>query len=136
MKVAVVFLTVFAVAISANQLPENERQSLKRIYEQCQSNSDTKVDEDLLRKLSENNDNRQVGAHLLCISVGVGLQKQNGQLDKNIIRNKISLVTQDKTRVDDLVTKCAVQKETPEKTAVKMLNCLDQNNVKYIHVNQ
>ncbi|KAJ8932146.1 hypothetical protein NQ314_014930 [Rhamnusium bicolor] len=136
MKVAVVVLMVFAVAIAANQLPENERQSLKRIYDHCQSNSETKVDEDLLRKLSQNTDNQQVGAHMLCVSVGAGLQKQNGQLDKNIIKNKISLVIEDKSRVDDLVTKCAVQKETPEKTAVKMFTCFDQNNVKYYHVNQ
>ncbi|KAJ8932141.1 hypothetical protein NQ314_014925 [Rhamnusium bicolor] len=118
----------------ANQLPENEKQSLKRIHDHCQSNSATNVDEDLLRKLPQNIDNPQVGAHMLCMSVGAGLQKQNGQLDKDAIKNKISVVTQDKSLVDGLVTKCAVQKETPEKTAVTMWTCFVKNNVNYIHV--
>ncbi|KAJ8932139.1 hypothetical protein NQ314_014923 [Rhamnusium bicolor] len=134
MKSAVVLLTVLVVGILANKLPENEKQNLKRIHEQCQSDSKTKVDEDLLRKFTQNTDNQQVGAHMLCMSVAAGLQKQNGQFDKNTIKNKISLVIEDKSRVDGLVTKCAVQKETPEKTAVGMWTCFIQNNVNYVHV--
>ncbi|KAJ8932144.1 hypothetical protein NQ314_014928 [Rhamnusium bicolor] len=75
MKTAFVFMCVIIGAFAANLL-EIEEHKLHHIHEECQSNPATYADDELLKNLSENLDNPQVGAHMLCESVKVGLQKQ------------------------------------------------------------
>ncbi|KAJ8932143.1 hypothetical protein NQ314_014927 [Rhamnusium bicolor] len=91
------------------------------------------VDHELLHNLSQNLDNPQVGAHMLCESVKVGLQKENGDLDLAVIKSKISLSVSDKAKVDRLVRECAVKKNTAKKTAINLFMCLDKDGVTYFH---
>nr|UTN00818.1 odorant binding protein [Semanotus bifasciatus] len=106
---------------------------LHHIHDACQADPATSVNHELLHNLSENLDNPQVGAHMLCESKGVGLQKPDGELDPEIIRSKISLSVKDAAKVDRLVKECAIKKRTPEETAVNLFMCLDENGVTYFH---
>ncbi|KAJ8924145.1 hypothetical protein NQ315_006929 [Exocentrus adspersus] len=117
---------------AASQLDLEEKE-LHEIHDRCQSDPATYVDHELLHHLADNIDNPQVGAHMLCESKAVGLQKPNGELDLKVIRHKISLSVSDKDKVDRLVRECAVKKDIPEKTAVNLFMCLDKDGVTYFH---
>ncbi|KAJ8932136.1 hypothetical protein NQ314_014920 [Rhamnusium bicolor] len=132
MRTVFVFACVIVGALAVSTL-EAEEDKLKRIHDECQSNPATYVDHELLHNLSQNLDNPQVGAHMLCESVKVGLQKENGDLDLAVIKSKISLSVSDKAKVDRLVRECAVKKNTAEKTAINLFMCLDKDGVTYFH---
>nr|UYS88370.1 odorant binding protein 18 [Aromia bungii] len=132
MKAVLVFLCAIATTLAQNLLLVEE-QKLHHIHDACQANPATNADHHLLHDLSANLDNPVVGAHMLCESKGVGLQKENGQLDIETIRNKISLTITDTARVDRLVKECAIPKKSPEKTAIHLFMCLDRNGVTYFH---
>nr|ADD82417.1 minus-C odorant binding protein 4 [Batocera horsfieldi] len=131
MKTAFVFACVVVAALAAS-LSEEEKK-LQEIHDKCQADPATYVDHELLHNLSANIDNPKVGAHMLCESKAVGLQKPNGELDLNVIKQKISLTVSDKAKVERLVKECAVKKQTPEKTAVNLFMCLDKDGVTYFH---
>ncbi|KAJ8955666.1 hypothetical protein NQ318_008535 [Aromia moschata] len=132
MKTVIVFLCATAV-VRAQNLLLVEEQKLHHIHDACQANPATYADHDLLHDLAANLDNPQVGAHMLCESKGVGLQKPNGQLDIDTIRSKISLTVTDTAKVDKLIKECAIPKNSPEKTAIHLFMCLDRNGVTYFH---
>ncbi|KAJ8932135.1 hypothetical protein NQ314_014916 [Rhamnusium bicolor] len=116
-----------------NHLPENEKVNLKKVHDSCQANPATYVDEDILRKLNDNINHKQAGIHMLCMSVKAGLQKANGDLDIGVIRSKIDTVLDDKSKVEGFVSKCAVKKESPQKTAVLLWLCFVLNDIPYFH---
>nr|UTN00817.1 odorant binding protein [Semanotus bifasciatus] len=132
MKTALVFLCA-AAGVFAQNLLLVEEQQLHHIHDACQANPATRADHNLLHDLSANLDNPQVGVHMLCESKGVGLQNENGKLEKEVIRSKISLSIADPGIVDHLVEECAVPKNTPEKTAINLFMCFDRNGVTYFH---
>ncbi|KAJ8924170.1 hypothetical protein NQ315_006954 [Exocentrus adspersus] len=132
MKTVFVFLCGIA-AVMAQNLIIVEEQMLHHIHDECQSDPATYVDHELLHDLAANIDNPQLGAHMLCESTKVGLQKENGQLDVDTIKSKIGLSITDTAKVEALVKECAVQKNTPEKTAINLFLCLDKKGVTYFH---
>ncbi|XP_018574932.1 uncharacterized protein LOC108913792 [Anoplophora glabripennis] len=134
MKTVFVFLCVI-VGILAQDKPKliAEEQMLEHIHDECQADPKTFADHDLLHNLAANIDNPQVGAHMLCESTKVGLQKENGELDIETIKSKIGLSVDDPNRVEFLVKECAIKKNTPEKTAINLFMCLDKNGVTYFH---
>nr|ALR72494.1 odorant binding protein [Colaphellus bowringi] len=131
MKTGLILLCV-VVAVLAGQLPEDEKERLRQVHLSCQADSKTYCDEDLLRKLGDNVNNPQVGIHMLCMSVKAGLQERNGDLNRSFIKSRIALVTE-QAKVDGYVQKCAVKKETPEKTAAMLWLCFVQNGINYYH---
>ncbi|XP_018565051.1 uncharacterized protein LOC108906310 isoform X1 [Anoplophora glabripennis] len=133
MKTLFVFLCVAILGALAHHLPETEMRKLKEVHDSCQANPTTHVDEKLLKKLKENVEDKKVGTHLLCMAVKVGLLTQDGDLMKNVIRDKIVIATHDVSKVDEVLKKCAVKRETPEKTAIQMLVCFIDNGVHYHH---
>ncbi|KAJ8955669.1 hypothetical protein NQ318_008538 [Aromia moschata] len=113
---------------------KRKKQKLKDIHFACQDDPTTHDDEEKLRKLSENLDDPKTGAHMLCMTVKAGLQRENGQLDREVIRSKVALVTHDQATVDGLVEKCAVNQESAERTAVKLILCFVENNIHYYYL--
>nr|XP_023026444.1 B1 protein-like [Leptinotarsa decemlineata] len=132
MKTILIFFCV-AIAAMAHQITPEEKERLRQVYLACQADPKTYCDEDLLKKFGENAENKQVGIHMLCMSVNAGLQTKEGDLLKDFIRTRIDMVTHDKSKVDEYLEKCAVLKETPEKTAVQLWLCFIKNDIKYYH---
>ncbi|XP_018565034.1 uncharacterized protein LOC108906293 [Anoplophora glabripennis] len=128
---AVILCSVFAVALA--QLPDSERIHLKQVHDSCQADPKTYADESRLKQLNKYIDDNVVGTHMLCMSRKAGLQKANGDLDVGVIRQKIDLVTADKSKVDGLVKKCAVVNGNPKRTANLLWLCFVQNNIDYLH---
>ncbi|KAJ8932145.1 hypothetical protein NQ314_014929 [Rhamnusium bicolor] len=132
MKVVFVFLCAI-VGILAQNILVVEELKLQHIHDECQADPATYVDHELLHDLAANIDNPQVGAHMLCESTKVGLQTENGDLDFEMIKSKIALTVKDEEKVNFLVGECAIQKKTPQKTAINLFMCLDKNGVTYFH---
>nr|AXO78391.1 odorant binding protein 13 [Xylotrechus quadripes]QHI06947.1 odorant-binding protein 1 [Helopeltis theivora] len=125
-------LVAFIVgAVTAGTLPASEQQFVNQVHAHCQSNPKTFVDENLLKNLSANKDNAQVGVHMLCMSKGAGLQGQNGEINKGAVQSKVALVIRDSSKVNEIVNKCAVKTGSWESTAVSMWLCLNKNQVPY-----
>nr|QUP79514.1 odorant binding protein 21 [Monochamus saltuarius] len=132
MRTTLVFVCVIIGALAETHL-EEEKEQLHEIHEKCQANPATYADDKLLENLSQNLDNPQVQAHMLCESTKVGLQCKNGHLNIKTIKKKVALCVEDEKEVDRLVKECAIQKDTPGKTAVYLFMCLDKNGVTYFH---
>nr|AXO78389.1 odorant binding protein 11 [Xylotrechus quadripes] len=133
MKVVLFFLCVAIFESMAHHLPEDEKLKLKQIHESCQADPATYADENKLKRLSEFIDDEQVGTHMLCMSIKEGLQDEDGDLDEDLIRSKVALVTHDQSKVDDYVKKCAIEADNPEKTAILLVLCFVNNNIHYYH---
>nr|AIX97026.1 odorant-binding protein 11 [Monochamus alternatus] len=135
MKPVIVFVCVILGAwyVQAANIVLVEEQKLHHLHDACQEDPATYADHELLHHLAENIDNPQVGAHMLCESTKVGLQKENGELDLETIKNKVALSVSDSDKVDRLVRECAIKKKSPEKTAIHLFMCLDNNGVTYFH---
>nr|QUP79521.1 odorant binding protein 28 [Monochamus saltuarius] len=131
MKAVLVLCVVVAGALA--QLPNSERIFLKQVHDSCQADRATYADESRLKQLNKYIDDAVVGNHMLCMSKKAGLQKGNGDLDIGVIKQKIALVTADKSKVDGLVKKCAVVNGNPQKTANLLWLCFVQNNIDYLH---
>nr|AXO78393.1 odorant binding protein 15 [Xylotrechus quadripes] len=133
MKPVLVFLCAIVVGITGQNRRIVEEQNLHHIHDACQADPATNADHELLHNLAANIDNPQVGAHMLCESKGVGLQKPNGELDPETIRSKLTVFIDDPAKVDKLIKECAIQKNTPEKTAIYLFMCMDKEGVTYFH---
>nr|UYS88364.1 odorant binding protein 12 [Aromia bungii] len=130
MKTIVFFGAILSVAFAAT-LPANEQQAINKVHKNCQSNPSTYVDESKLKDLATYGQEPQVGVHMLCMSKGSGVQNQSGQLDKGVVKSKVLLVIKDQGKANEITNKCAVSKDTPEKTAVAVYLCLNQNSVPF-----
>nr|APC94200.1 odorant-binding protein 2 [Pyrrhalta maculicollis] len=135
MKTIFVLTCIVAVALAKNlpNLPENERVKLAQVHQSCQSDPKTYCDENKLRNLVNNIDDPVVGTHMLCMAVKAGLIKSNGDFDLETMKNKISLVIDDQSKVDGLVKKCSHKTENSGKTANLMWVCFVQNDIQYYH---
>lgn len=112
-------------------MPPEERSKLREVHATCQSDPATYVEEAKVKDMDQYADDFQLGVHLLCMAVKLGCATEKGLIDRDVLRNKIHLVTPDKSKVDALLEKCAVQQETPEKTAVFVCLCFKRNGVQY-----
>lgn len=106
---------------------------LKHVHDSCQANRRTYCDEDLLRNLVANQNDRQVGIHMLCMAEKSGLMGHDGGLKLGTIKEKIGLGAPPGSSVDQLVNKCARTKHTAEQTAVQLFICFVQNDIHYYH---
>lgn len=114
-------------------MPENEVNNLKQVHDACQADRLTYCDEDILRKLVANQNDKQAGIHMLCMAEKAGLVQHNGSLNVDTIKNKIALGAKPGASVDGLVTKCARSKDSAESTAVQLWICFVQNDIHYYH---
>lgn len=86
-----------------------------------------------MRNLVENQFNKQVGIHMLCMAEKAGLMKHNGRLNEDTIIDKIVLGAKSGALITSLTSQCAQSKETPEATAVQLWLCFVQRNIHYYH---
>lgn len=114
------------------RLPENEVRHLKQVHDACQADRRTYCDESILKRLVDNQNDKQVGIHMLCMAERAGLMR-NGYLNNEVIRTKVSLGAKERSTVDGLVRKCAQSQGNPEATAVQLWICFVQNDIHYYH---
>ncbi|KAJ8970110.1 hypothetical protein NQ317_019656 [Molorchus minor] len=111
--------------LMAYGLTDEEKQRVRDIHRECQSDPATHADEDLLKKAynGEHVESKSIGAHILCMSKKIKFQNENGDIDKKAVRKQLSKLISDETKLDEVVEKCGVQKTTPEETAQDIMKC-------------
>lgn len=115
-------------------MPESEKIFLKQVHENCQSNPTTHAEENLMRHMAQNSHNPKLMAHMLCMAQGTGMMSHDGVLNMRVIKTKMAMVMHDEHLIDNMMTKCAIQKEEPMTTSMDMWMCFMRNNIGYMHV--
>lgn len=123
----------FCFHFQSFRLPHIEVRKLQQVHDSCQADRKTHCDEDILRNLVANQNDRQAGIHMLCMAEKAGLMEHNGSLNVDVIKKKIALGAEHGTSVDALVTRCARSKNTAESTAIQMWICFVKNDIHYYH---
>nr|WJJ63266.1 odorant binding protein 8 [Pachyrhinus yasumatsui] len=127
MKVVFVF-SCFVVAFAmANSVQEK----WNKVHQGCQSDPDLFVDEKIFKALREGKSPKlpaNFGDHAFCMLNNLDLQDDEGNVLKPGVRQA---VTQSHTEnSDEVVHECsAIDKDTPEATALALFGCLKKYNV-------
>ncbi|KAJ8932134.1 hypothetical protein NQ314_014915 [Rhamnusium bicolor] len=123
------------VTVLVDGLTDEEKQRISAVHTKCQADPVTHVDEEILKQLhkGEHVDRSIVGVHILCMSKNLGFQKENGDIDKKRTSKKFGRVIHDDAKLDETVKICALQKTTPEETALDLLKCFRDNTDHSIH---
>lgn len=107
-------------------MAEITREEYQRAHHECQSDPKTKIDEDVMRKIraGEKVTDPNAEAHALCMSKKRGLQDANGKVVKAEVRKGLERFIKDAETIEKALNECAVDKETPEKTAHNLGDCI------------
>nr|ALR72503.1 odorant binding protein 15 [Colaphellus bowringi] len=128
-SIIVCFVAVAFLALAFAE--ETEKEKMKRIHEECQSDPATKVEESVLKAAEEGDvDVTKIGPHTLCMNVKVGLQKENGDIVKDELRAGLRRVPGvDESKIESIVEECG-QREggTAEEAAIKLFQCLQKRS--------
>ncbi|XP_019866436.1 B2 protein [Aethina tumida] len=121
MKSFVVFVAVFGLTLAA--LSDEQRAKLKTYHEECSKES--QVDQSLVEKAKagEFTDDDGLKNHIFCVSKKLGFQNDAGEIQVGVVKEKLATVIDDPSKIDEIVKKCAVQKDTPQNTAFSTIEC-------------
>lgn len=72
------------------------------------------------KNVSEGNTKR----HTLCMSQKLGFIDENGNIVKTEIRNSLVHLLHDEAKLEEIVNKCGVNKDTPEDTGFDLWLCM------------
>lgn len=100
------------------------KEEKEAFHKECVAESG--VSEDTVKKAMTDGefvDEPKFKAHLLCFGKKVGFQNDAGELQKDVIKAKLSTVVSDEAVVEKMI-ECAVQKSTPEDTAFETAKCM------------
>ncbi|KAL3288141.1 hypothetical protein HHI36_002589 [Cryptolaemus montrouzieri] len=64
---------------------------------------------------------------LLCSSKKIGFQNEAGELQLDVMKQKVQVQYKDPKVADVLIKKCAIQQNTPEETAFEIVKCYYKN---------
>ncbi|XP_023021985.2 B2 protein [Leptinotarsa decemlineata] len=134
MKTFVWFVCVLVILAKANAL-DKATTKVKNVHEACQADPGTHADEYLIeRARMEQVDPKKVGLHTLCMNVHAGLQKENGDIDKDDLRRALSEGIHDSAKVEAIVADCGVRVgDTPEEASVNLFRCIFGHENAYVH---
>lgn len=109
--------------------------SLMQAHLQCQSSSG--VSPALLGGISSGNipDDPSVRRHLLCINQRLGIQDSSGNLQMDTISQMANTMAPpgvDRITIQQVVSRCAIQRSNSEDTAFQMDRCLLQSGTSMI----
>lgn len=101
------------------------KEQLKSWAKECQDDPKSHIDGELLEKYAkgEQIDKKLLGPHVRCMVTKSGFMKENGDLDVETIRSKLSGHIDD-AKLEEIIKECAQQKDTPEKTALRWTKCM------------
>nr|AXO78395.1 odorant binding protein 17 [Xylotrechus quadripes] len=121
-------LTVLCIfgAVQAGIITDEQKAKIIEFGKQCLE--ETHADEALVRKAANGEyvDDPSLKKHLLCFTKKAGFQNEAGDIQIETVRMKLNAITKNEKMTDDLITKCAVKKDTPEDTAFETLKCFHE----------
>ncbi|CAG9825358.1 unnamed protein product [Phaedon cochleariae] len=109
--------------VTADDTTWQERiDKLKKAHVECQVDPATKVDEDLIEKFYKDEpvDETKLAKHALCINMKVGIQKPNGDIDKEGFKKWMSGIDNG----DQIIEECGNKTgSTAEETTLALYKC-------------
>nr|UTN00826.1 odorant binding protein [Semanotus bifasciatus] len=124
MKTFVAVLFVVALA-AAKPLSDEAKEKMKAINEECAK--DSGIEEgDLLKVLEEAGDDSKVKEHMFCFQEKLGIINADGEIQKDVLKEKLVDFFDDDAKVEDIITKCAEEKDSPLETAFSLGSCIHQ----------
>lgn len=104
--------------------PDEFKEEIKKAHEECEKEEG--LEGDTAKKIAKGDitDEKVIGAFLLCVSKKMGAIDDKGKVDKKNIAEKMEDIFPDKETLDKAIEKCAVEDDTPEKTATHMAICM------------
>ncbi|CAH1379454.1 unnamed protein product [Tenebrio molitor] len=124
-----VFLYLVVAGLVAAAYAETPLQKVRKHSDACKRESGVS-DEVLARaRKGEKVDDPKLRDHGVCILKKSGFLDDNGDFQVEIIRTKLKENADHPEKVDDLVAKCAVKKDTPQESTHSFFRCLHENHL-------
>ncbi|XP_023023794.2 uncharacterized protein [Leptinotarsa decemlineata] len=122
------FVFVFAVAVVTSAFAdESPLERITRLHKECQSDPATVVKDSVLEDARKGNvDVDAIGPHTLCMNVKLGMQKPNGDIDKDELREAVKKLGNNinEATVENIVNDCGKRVEdTPNEAAITLYQC-------------
>ncbi|KAF7272395.1 hypothetical protein GWI33_014822 [Rhynchophorus ferrugineus] len=110
------------------ELSEEQKQKVVSYGKECISA--TGVDKEIVHKAHERSfsDNPKLKAFAFCMSKKIGLQSDSGEVQTEVLKQKLSSVVDDPDTVHSLISACVQKKDTPEETAYQTFVCYHEKN--------
>ncbi|KAG5882958.1 hypothetical protein JTB14_019079 [Gonioctena quinquepunctata] len=125
MKCIAVVISVIAILVQA-KIDENAKDLFERLHSECQADPATKVTDAVLEASKKGDiDVEAIGPHTLCMNTKLGMQRPNGDVDKDELRAAITkIVVADDAKLDEIATDCGKRDgETANEAAVNLYLC-------------
>nr|UWL63320.1 odorant binding protein 30 [Pagiophloeus tsushimanus] len=123
------FALCFVVAVVLAN-PVQERWN--RVHQECQQSTTTFVPDIIFEQLKRGehpNLPANFGLHANCMLKKLDLQDGQGHVLSDGVKEAVQRHYTDAGKVNQIITECSVNKESPEKTALNLFGCLGKNKV-------
>nr|AKK25143.1 odorant binding protein 19 [Dendroctonus ponderosae] len=135
MKAMFVTLTVATVVVFASaDLTEEQKQKIVANGKACVA--ETGADPELIKAARQGKfaDDAKLKAFALCMSKKSGFQNEAGEIQSDVVKQKLGLAIGDEAAAKKLVEKCLVSKGSGEETAIETFKCYYENTPTHIAV--
>nr|APG79377.1 pheromone binding protein 16 [Cyrtotrachelus buqueti] len=135
MKFVVLFCVVLLLAtvVSSKKHHKNNNEvTPKKAFKECQKNATTRIDKQAVKKYKKKEVDsmpQNYGEHLLCIYKATGYIGEDGVVNQDVLKKKITKKAQPSQNVDTLLQECGAAKADPKQTAINLDSCLTKNNL-------
>ncbi|KAG5885481.1 hypothetical protein JTB14_017204 [Gonioctena quinquepunctata] len=125
-----VFFVVLVCACWAVPLTKEEHEKLSEIHRNCQEKSG--VDKALIKLAVQGQfpDDPKFKEYSFCTSQKFGFQNELGEFQNDVMRKNILAHGKVTTKLDEIIDKCTIQKESPAESAFNYYKCYQDINGK------
>ncbi|KAJ8924162.1 hypothetical protein NQ315_006946 [Exocentrus adspersus] len=120
----------------AVEITQEQKAKLDKYREECKQQSN--VDVEILKKMREGvfTDDPKLKEFLLCVSKKAGFQNEAGEVQQDVIVEKLGHAMSDEEKAKKLIEKCGTQEGSPAGVVFKVVKCLydsTPNHIVIIH---
>nr|AMP19483.1 odorant binding protein 1 [Tomicus yunnanensis] len=107
-------------------MTEEQREKAIKVFNDCMA--ETGVTNEMMEKSVEGDfpDDIVFKHHLVCIGKKTGFIDENGKHIKEKLKEKLMIIFNNEEKVDSVLSKCFMEKGTPEETAFELAKCCRQ----------
>ncbi|CAG9825363.1 unnamed protein product [Phaedon cochleariae] len=124
--------STLARVVTADEARHERIEKIKKAHDECQADPVTKADEDVMSKFFKDEpiDETKFAKHALCMNVKSGIQKENGDIDKDVVK----ILFSNNEKVDEIVVECGEKKgSTVEEAALALYKCFRKYDYGHEH---
>ncbi|XP_066142612.1 uncharacterized protein [Euwallacea fornicatus] len=131
MKITLTVAIFLFTSVLADSTTEDVKSRLKQSKDKCQLDPKTAVDQEGLQKYISSKGKEpapeNIGPHVLCVSKEMKWQKTDGTVNKQYLKERLSLIEKDAAKVEQFLKTCAVDKDSEVETAKNLFSCYEKH---------